>query len=185
MYASIIALGSLLAAQAVVADNNMPVHRVLSKRQDQSFVPPTTPGCPSDWPMCGTSNICYDPTRGDTCCPDGTWACPGGNFCLQQGRCCPDGIDPETCAENEGITLTSSTSEPTSAPEPTETTSSTSSRPVIPTGTTETPTGTPTGTPPASSSPAPPEFTGGANAHLVGGAAAVLGGLGMIGNLVL
>ncbi|OJJ56132.1 hypothetical protein ASPSYDRAFT_92325 [Aspergillus sydowii CBS 593.65] len=184
MYASVIALGSLLAAQAVVADNTLQLSHVLSKRQDQSFVPDTTPGCPSGWPMCGTSNVCYSPSRGDTCCPDGTWACPSGTFCLQQGRCCPDGIDPETCAENEGITLTSSsTSEPTSAPQPTESQSSTSSRPVIPTGTTST--GAPTGTPPASSSPAPPEFTGGANTHLVGGAAAVLGGLGMIGNLVL
>ncbi|BCS17468.1 uncharacterized protein APUU_10296S [Aspergillus puulaauensis] len=184
MYASIIALGSLLAVQAVVADNSLQLNHVLSKRQgdDQSFVPPTTPGCPSGWPTCGTSNICYNPRRGDTCCPDGTWACPAGNFCLQQGLCCPDGIDPQTCAENEGITLTSSsTSEPTSAPEPTESESPTSSRPVIPTGTSE----TPSGTPPASSSPAPPEFTGGANSHLAGGAAAVLGGLGIIGNLVL
>lgn len=108
MYASVIALGSLLAAQAVVADNSLQLNHVLSKRQgdDQSFVPPTTPGCPSGWPTCGTSNVCYNPRRGDTCCPDGTCtycsppsirdtnrsigACPAGNFCLQQGLCCPD-----------------------------------------------------------------------------------------------
>ncbi|KAL3456044.1 hypothetical protein BJX64DRAFT_297054 [Aspergillus heterothallicus] len=198
---SVIVFASLLAAPALASPDQKLAQLTgfgLSKRQGgESFQPGTIPGSCGDWPICGTSGICYNPERGDTCCPDGTWACPGGNFCLQDGYCCPDGLDPATCAEQNGITLTSSTAEPTPTEtsssstedeEPTATTTSTSSTPVIPTSSETTAT-----TPPPSSSSAvpptdtevPPEFTGAANAHAIGGAAAVLGGLGVLGNLLI
>ncbi|KAL2866093.1 uncharacterized protein BJX67DRAFT_148008 [Aspergillus lucknowensis] len=172
MYKSVLVLGSLLAGNALAASHLAPFSAGINKRQGgDSFTPIVTPGCPDGWPVCGTSQVCYNPGRGDTCCPGGEYACPTGSFCLQDGYCCPDGLDRETCAEEFGITLN-----PTTTPTPT------SSRPVIPTGTSS-----PTNTPPASSSPVPPppEFTGGASIQAVGAAAAVLGGLGMIGNIVL
>ncbi|KAL6232478.1 hypothetical protein BDW75DRAFT_19513 [Aspergillus navahoensis] len=190
MYASALVLASLLAAPALATNQMLAPFKGtgLSKRQGgESFQPPTTPGCPDDWPMCGTSGVCYSPARGDTCCPDGTWACPVGSFCLQDGYCCPEGLDPQTCAEQNGITLTSD--EPTSST--TSSSTSTSSTPVIPTTSETTATNTPTSTPTSSSAvpptttTSPPEFTGAANAQAVGGAAAILGGLGLIGNLLI
>ncbi|KAL4919209.1 hypothetical protein BDW62DRAFT_46914 [Aspergillus aurantiobrunneus] len=180
MYASAIGLGSLLAGQALAAHQALlPYGTGLSKRQGgDSFIPDITPGCPDGWPTCGTSGTCYSPSRGDTCCPGGTYACPVGSFCLQDPYCCPDGLDPATCAEEFGITL-----DPTTTAEPTTTSSSsTTSVPVIPTTTSSSSTGTPT---PSSSTPVPPQFTGGANAQVAGAAAAVLGGLGMVGNLLI
>jgi hypothetical protein len=32
-------------------------------------------------------------------------ACPGGSFCLTQGYCCPNELDPSTCALNNGVSL--------------------------------------------------------------------------------
>ncbi|KAL2838612.1 hypothetical protein BJY01DRAFT_237390 [Aspergillus pseudoustus] len=189
MYTAALLFASLLAAPALASPDQKlaPFTGLgLSKRQGgDSFQPGTIPSSCEGWPFCGTSGICYNPDRGDTCCPTGTWACPGGTFCLQDGYCCPDGLDPQSCADELGVTLTSSDPEPT-----TTSSSSSSSTPVIPTYTNPTTTVTP---PPASSSSAipptgseiPPEFTGAANAHVVGGAAAVLGGLGVIGNLLI
>lgn len=31
--------------------------------------------------------------------------CPAGSFCLVKGYCCPDGIDPKTCAINNNVEL--------------------------------------------------------------------------------
>ncbi|KAL2822914.1 hypothetical protein BJX63DRAFT_1420 [Aspergillus granulosus] len=182
MYTSALLFASLLAAPALASPDQKLAVFGLSKRQGgESFQPDTIPSDCTGLPICGSSGICYDTSLGESCCPDGTWACPGGSFCLQDGYCCPDGLDPESCAAELGITLTSS------EPEPTTTTTSSSSTPVIPTYT-ET-----TTTPPPSSSSAipptdtdvPPEFTGAANTHAFGGAAAVLGGLGVIGNLLI
>ncbi|KAL3449961.1 hypothetical protein BJX65DRAFT_305425 [Aspergillus insuetus] len=193
MYTQAIILASLLAAGPALGSANAklsPFGFGLSKRQGgESFQPETIASDCSDLPMCGTSGYCYDPSIGQTCCPDGTWGCPSETFCLQDGYCCPDGLDPETCAEQNGITLTSSDPEPTTTSS--SSSSSSSSTPVIPTTTSEPPATTP---PPSSSSAVPPtstdtdvppEFTGAANAHVLGGAAAVLGGLGVIGNLLI
>ena len=54
--------------------------------------------------MEGQTENCYDPTRGDSCCSN-TWACPSGNFCLIENVCCPDGLDPATCAVDNGVSL--------------------------------------------------------------------------------
>ncbi|KAL4872818.1 hypothetical protein BDV12DRAFT_182817 [Aspergillus spectabilis] len=187
MHISVLSLSLLLAGQGLAAHQVSSLSgTALSKRQGgDSFTPDTVPGCPDDWPMCGTSGICYSPPRGDTCCPGGTYACPGGSFCLQDGYCCPDGQDRETCARDYGITLDpTTTAEPTTSTSFSSSTSSTST-PVIPTSsesstTTPSPTSSPT-VPPTD----PPMHTGGASAKIVGGAAAVLGGLGMLGNLLV
>jgi len=46
-----------------------------------------------------TNRLCYNPSIGQSCCSN-TWACPSGSFCLanSNGNCCPNGLDPNTCA---------------------------------------------------------------------------------------
>ncbi|OJJ95024.1 hypothetical protein ASPACDRAFT_127499 [Aspergillus aculeatus ATCC 16872] len=149
----------------------------LLKRQSSgngAFIPGTTTvsDCPEGSILCGTSNTCYFPSRGDTCCPGGTWACPGDSFCLQDPYCCPTGLDRETCAQQYGVTLTPTVSsaadvpdttiaQPTSAPsapsssstsvDETRSSSSSSSSstsvPVIPTTTSTTSAGAPSSVP--------------------------------------
>ncbi|RAH45355.1 uncharacterized protein BO95DRAFT_482545 [Aspergillus brunneoviolaceus CBS 621.78] len=148
----------------------------LLKRQSSgngAFIPGTTTvsDCPDGSILCGTSNTCYFPSRGDTCCPGGTWACPGDSFCLQDPYCCPTGLDRETCAQQYGVTLTptvssaadvpDTTTQPTSAPsapsssstsvDETRSSSSSSSSstsvPVIPTTTSSTSAGAPSSVP--------------------------------------
>ncbi|KAK0648580.1 hypothetical protein B0T16DRAFT_456047 [Cercophora newfieldiana] len=48
--------------------------------------------------------LCINPDLGETCC-DNKWGCPGGSFCLVQDLCCPDGLDPKTCAAQNDVTL--------------------------------------------------------------------------------
>ncbi|PLB50827.1 hypothetical protein P170DRAFT_463913 [Aspergillus steynii IBT 23096] len=229
MLSKLVLLTPLLAGHGLAAHyGSHLVGMDIFKRQSEAFVPGTTPGCPDDWPMCGTSGICYNPKQGQTCCPGGKYACPSNSFCLQDPYCCPDGLDPETCAQRYGITLSpSSTEEPVPEPtkttepvEPTETVEPTVSKPTDPepTETAPQPTDTvvpeptesvpptttsnpvipkpPTSTVPSvpsstahptipTASPSNPLFTGGANAReVVGGAAIVLGGLGLLGNLI-
>ncbi|KAK1142032.1 hypothetical protein N8T08_008238 [Aspergillus melleus] len=123
MLSSLVLLTPLLAGHCLASHfGSHLVEMEIFKRQSDSeaFVPGTTPGCPSNWPMCGTSGICYNPRQGQTCCPGGKYACPSNSFCLQEPYCCPDGLDPESCARRYGITLSpSSTEEP--VPEPTDT----------------------------------------------------------------
>ncbi|PLB37121.1 uncharacterized protein BDW47DRAFT_126582 [Aspergillus candidus] len=191
MFASVL-FGSLLASQALATGVGFKqVNEMgLSKRQtDESFVPGTTFGCPSGWPECGTSQVCYNPKRGDTCCPGGTYACPGGSFCLQDGYCCPDGLDRESCAKKFGVTLKptttaepTTTSKPTPTDDTTTTTSTTSSKAVIPTTTTTSAGSSSSSTvppPPSSAGPfSPPLFTAGANALAGAKAAVVIGAVG-------
>lgn len=147
------------------------------KRQDYSFEPSTIPGgcsAADGWAMCG-ADLCYLPSRGDVCCdPSSEWACPGGNFCLVDGLCCPDGLDPETCARDNGVTLPSDfNTSPAAASTPAPSTPAASSTgysfstPVAPYPTTAgnttvvVPTGTTGGVTPTASSP--PVFSGVAN----------------------
>ncbi|KAA8648444.1 hypothetical protein EYZ11_000379 [Aspergillus tanneri] len=200
MLSSLLLLTPLLASQVLAVQSGVHIAGMeIFKRQSDSeaFVPNTTPGCPDSWPTCGTSGICYNPNEGQTCCPGGKYACPSGSFCLQDPYCCPNGLDPETCAKRYGITLTPSSPEPTETDQPTEPTasvpspssSSSASIPVIPR-----PTSSTSSSPVSSSSahstaptasPSSPLFTGGANAReMIGGAAIVLGGLGFLGNMI-
>jgi hypothetical protein len=52
------------------------------------------------------NRLCYNPTLGQACC-ESSWACPNGSFCLVDPYCCPDGEDPNTCAAEKGVTLSS------------------------------------------------------------------------------
>ena len=81
--------------------------------QDLSFDPTETPvsRCPSGQTHClrpwNRRFVCVDKRRGDVCCPQGCKftlsedteslrslntldGCPGGSYCLIDGRCCPD-----------------------------------------------------------------------------------------------
>jgi hypothetical protein len=99
-----------IAALCVLANTSLASYRVarLDKRQGDSFHPDTFPSdCdPSDgFVHCG-ANLCIIPSRGDVCCdPSQNWGCPGGSFCLVDGLCCPDGLDSQTCARNNGVSL--------------------------------------------------------------------------------
>ncbi|RAL07938.1 uncharacterized protein BO97DRAFT_399155 [Aspergillus homomorphus CBS 101889] len=185
----------------------------LLKRQSGAFIPGTSSvtDCPEGSILCGTSNTCYFPSRGDTCCPGGTWACPSDSFCLQDPYCCPTGLDRETCAQQYGITLaptvTSATAaEPTSAPStstssPTSSverpssssssSSSTTSVPVIPAisipssiASSSVHSGSATVVSSSTPSPSGGLFTGGAHTREMAGGALVLGGLGMVANIL-
>lgn len=83
---------------------------VLEKRQDQQFQPTTTTAtgdtCAdafgAGYETCreatdSTNRLCYNPSIGQTCCSN-QYACPSGSFCLNSGNCCPNGLDPNTCA---------------------------------------------------------------------------------------
>lgn len=83
---------------------------VLDKRQDQQFSPTTTTAtgdtCAdafgAGYETCReatatTNRLCYNPSVGQSCCSN-SWACPSGSFCLTSGNCCPNGLDPNTCA---------------------------------------------------------------------------------------
>lgn len=62
------------------------------------------------------ARLCVNPDLGETCC-DNKWGCPADSFCLVQDLCCPTGLDPATCASENGVTLPSDFGEPqTSAP---------------------------------------------------------------------
>ncbi|KAL4886592.1 hypothetical protein BJY04DRAFT_177981 [Aspergillus karnatakaensis] len=186
MYLSVISLGLLMAGQGLAAHQKLAVspNALLKRQGGEAFIPGTEEGCDPSLPICGTSGICYDTALGESCCPGGTWACPGGSFCLQDPYCCPDGLDPETCAEQFGITLDpTTTAEPTSTTESSSSSSSSTSVPVIPTSS-ETPTTTPSPTHTPTDPTDPPMHTGAAN-KIVGGAAALFGGLGVLGGLLV
>lgn len=136
MIAPITIFTLLLAScsQLAAAADSSNIFHDLSKRQSHgkgAFIPGTSPGCPSDWPVCGTSHTCYNPAQGDTCCPGGTFACPGGSFCLLDPYCCPNGLDPKTCAAQFNLTLPSSFFSGTATAVATDVSSATSSASTI------------------------------------------------------
>jgi hypothetical protein len=112
----------------------------VSKRQDGAFDPDeeTAQGdsCVEAFgegsvecrPPSATQNrLCIEPALGHTCC-ENSWGCPGGSFCLVQDLCCPDGLDPETCAEQNGVDLPPNFSTvPTDVPQDTATAEPTAS----------------------------------------------------------
>jgi hypothetical protein len=82
----------------------------------------------------GKNRLCYNPNMGQTCCSN-NWACPSGSFCLVTGSCCPNvssrhvfevleldtncliqGQSPQTCANQNGVTISSDFQVPTTAP---------------------------------------------------------------------
>ncbi|KAF8535681.1 hypothetical protein BDD12DRAFT_854372 [Trichophaea hybrida] len=210
-------LAILGGSGAMAAENQQIKARSLVERQsDQSFVPDTNPlsgTCAENGLQdCIKNVLCFDPSQGQTCCHS-KWGCPTGSFCLIDGKCCPDGLDPQKCAAENGVTLpadftTETASSPLPAPTDVTTVDSitpkpkTTSPPKKFTGTTiASVTSTPTiSSPPAvytnksmytnvSSSPtiSSPSavFTGGANGQAMCGlVAAAVVALGLVGNIV-
>ncbi|KAL2106336.1 hypothetical protein VUR80DRAFT_6865 [Thermomyces stellatus] len=119
MRASIIlALASAAAASSVLKRTVGVV-----RRQGEAFDPdeiPFTGECSDLGPTyveCGPL-LCIDPAAGESCC-DNQWGCPSDTFCLVDDLCCPDGLDPETCAADNGVELPDdfgNTDEPTAGP---------------------------------------------------------------------
>jgi hypothetical protein len=111
--------------------------------------------------------LCINPDKGETCC-DNLWGCPAESFCLIDDLCCPEGLDPATCAKQNDVTLPADFGKTSSAGPSTTATPTLTSSSAVPTGNVST-TRTPTGT------GKPPVVTAGAAHEHVGIAAAVLG----------
>ncbi|PGH16729.1 hypothetical protein AJ79_01602 [Helicocarpus griseus UAMH5409] len=129
--------------------------------------------------QCGTGTVCYNPTAGQPCC-SGKYACPSDAFCLTAGYCCPDGLDPETCAKQFGVSVPPTTTYP-----PPTITEAYSTAPPPPSSTGSNYTVTPTTGGVSPTATPPPFFTGAANPQSVAtGAVAVLGLFGFLQNLL-
>ncbi|GAB1320016.1 Enhancer of mRNA-decapping protein 4 [Madurella fahalii] len=134
-------------------------------------------------------SLCINPDLGHTCC-NNLWGCPADSFCLVQDLCCPTGLDPETCAAENNVSLppdfgatTTSTPEETATTEPEETATTepeetATAEPTVSTTarTTRVPTGTGgDGTATRTTTRSGPIITGGAHHEMAGVAAAMLG----------
>ncbi|RKU42724.1 hypothetical protein DL546_004007 [Coniochaeta pulveracea] len=67
----------------------------------------------SGWTPCGAadSTFCYNPSEGQTCCPEDAGYCDAGAYCAPvAGFCCLYSEDFGTCADNSGFQLPSGVS---------------------------------------------------------------------------
>ncbi|KAL9592442.1 MAG: hypothetical protein Q9179_006714 [Wetmoreana sp. 5 TL-2023] len=194
MRSFILAATSLFAAGALAGNSVQLVPRELQVRQSQAFSPETVPlsGTCAQNGLPDCNGICYHPSRGDVCCPDGTYPCPGGNYCLNVNRlCCPNGLDRVTCAAKNGVKLpvsaSSSTSHSATVPAVRPTASSSSVVVSSTTAVIETPYPIPGNAsvpaPSGTGSPITP-FTGGAESLKTYCGGLVAGFLGVIGMLL-
>ncbi|KAL4883805.1 hypothetical protein BJY04DRAFT_184442 [Aspergillus karnatakaensis] len=103
-------IATATAAAAAGASSHPPLKRHHDNENANAFTPATADGCPNNWPICGSSGVCYNPDEGQTCCPGGKYACPASSFCLLAPYCCPDILTPEQCAEKFGLAITQTTS---------------------------------------------------------------------------
>ncbi|KAL8712366.1 MAG: hypothetical protein Q9225_006961 [Loekoesia sp. 1 TL-2023] len=113
MHSFSFAATTLFAAGALAGNLNQLVPRELQVRQDQSFTPSTSFGqgatCADAFGAgyIDCNGVCYNPGQGETCCSGNgdAYPCPSDSFCLIDGLCCPDGLPPNTCAAQNGVTL--------------------------------------------------------------------------------
>ncbi|KAL8783241.1 MAG: hypothetical protein Q9213_004753 [Squamulea squamosa] len=105
---------ALFAAGALAGNLNQLLPRELQVRQSQAFNPSTSFGqgktCADAFGAgyIDCNGVCYNPNEGQTCCPGGgkAYPCPDLSFCLNiNGLCCPAGLDPATCAAQNGVQL--------------------------------------------------------------------------------
>ncbi|KAL8769571.1 MAG: hypothetical protein Q9209_004503 [Squamulea sp. 1 TL-2023] len=105
---------ALFAAGALAGNLNQLLPRELQVRQSQAFNPSTSFGqgetCADAFGAgyIDCNGVCYNPNEGQTCCPGGgdAYPCPDLSFCLNiNGLCCPVGLDPATCAAQNGVQL--------------------------------------------------------------------------------
>ncbi|PWW75440.1 hypothetical protein C7212DRAFT_281840 [Tuber magnatum] len=142
-------------------DPNRPsITRLLARQNTATataFRPPFTTqvgSCSSrGWATCG--NACADVANGATCCDRRiSYRCIPGTYCLFNGLCCPNEVDPETCVRNSGLELPASFSRPSRYPFSTSARpSSTSARPSSGSGTVSAQSGRPSNKPTPSSYP--------------------------------
>ncbi|KAH6857465.1 hypothetical protein BKA58DRAFT_450033 [Alternaria rosae] len=66
--------------------------------------------CGTGYLLCSDPDtfLCYNPDMQETCCEAGSsasWGCPNGDYCLIDGWCCPQGLDPQACALSLSVSL--------------------------------------------------------------------------------
>ncbi|KAL8698657.1 MAG: hypothetical protein Q9224_001752 [Gallowayella concinna] len=110
---------ALFAAGALAGNLHQVLPRELQVRQSQAFNPTTNFGsgatCADAFGAgyIDCNGVCYNPNEDQTCCSGGgnAYPCPSESFCLNvNGLCCPDGLSPATCAQQNGVTLPENTS---------------------------------------------------------------------------
>ncbi|KAL9635656.1 MAG: hypothetical protein Q9204_002545 [Flavoplaca sp. TL-2023a] len=148
------------------------------------------------------NGVCYNPDEDQTCCSGGGdgYPCPAESFCLNvDGLCCPEGLDPASCAAQFGVELPAesestspiagSTTVASSTVSAVESSVTDTSSAFVPSTTATTfatpyPTGNATdsaiGAAPTGAGGNPVPFTGGASNVQVGLAAGLLGAFAML-----
>jgi len=191
MRASLVVVAAALGLVDAASDTLTP-HRVYNKRQAFDPTETSRPGanCVEAFgegyiecvPATDTTNrLCINPDLGQSCCSN-RWGCPEDSFCLIEPLCCPNGLDPATCAAQNSVTLPADFSVSASTAGPVETATAGTSASAIPTSITASNTtaittgpsgqvGNATGT----GTPTPPVQTAWAHHETAGLAAAVLG----------
>ncbi|KAK4119877.1 hypothetical protein N657DRAFT_649651 [Parathielavia appendiculata] len=132
MRLSLIAVVTALGV-ADAANNLLSSSWTLNKRQGEAFDPDEDsrpgancvdafgPGYIECRPESATQNrLCINPDEGETCCSN-LWGCPAGSFCLIDDLCCPEGLDPQTCAADNNVSLPPDFGATTTTSTPTET----------------------------------------------------------------
>ncbi|EEP81304.1 predicted protein [Uncinocarpus reesii 1704] len=82
--------------------------------------------CGPEYKSCVHAHMCFNPSKGETCCQNGTF-CPPGTYCAE-GGCCPNNMTLEECRAIKTLTLarpTRSTEETTTSTTTTTSTSTT------------------------------------------------------------
>ncbi|OJD13723.1 hypothetical protein AJ78_05855 [Emergomyces pasteurianus Ep9510] len=119
MHISSILLIASTASAIVFQPNHRMASMALGKLESRQFkmCKPIKPpyscekSCGEGYEACGSFPDCYDPSKGESCCTDGSY-CPEGFFCTDSG-CCPAGKSLSEC--NASVSLTAS---PTTSPTP-------------------------------------------------------------------
>lgn len=137
---------------------------------------------------CGNSRTCYEPAAGEICCPGNgnNHPCGPNSYCFVGGRCCPNGLPAQTCAEQYNIPLpenfspdtpiTTDTNDTTDTTDTDDTPSTPSaSNPVVPTTSPVIPTPIPLPSPIPDTAPYPIPSPIPGNATFPGGPAAPTG----------
>ncbi|KAG8407196.1 hypothetical protein J3459_010397 [Metarhizium acridum] len=193
---AVLALASVSSASAALQAGSsaaLTALRNVCERQMELCKPVPAPytcerSCGVGFVECISFPTCYDPGRGDSCCPSGK-TCPTGLYCTNAG-CCENGQSLEECGDTISLSVlppqrikastrpAQTTSTPTSIPSEPATTSETELASAPPASSTAV--GTLTGTTPSAngtaSATSPPIVTAGAGRN----AAVALGDLGAV-----
>ncbi|KAI1959851.1 hypothetical protein LOZ58_004216 [Ophidiomyces ophidiicola] len=70
--------------------------------------------CGEGYKTCVKQNMCFNPSRGETCCENGTF-CSKGTYCAD-GGCCPNNMKLEECKAARTYTVISQTPTPSAEP---------------------------------------------------------------------